>query len=413
MTISPPGSVAFLKASLKTNRGVIDLREMCREVRIHESMMRPYVVMDMTVIDRTNFGNEIRIVGGEELTFVFTNVFGNVRELNLIATKQTNEIMSSGLRAQGSAISFAGPTFLKNKTNKVQESFKNIPGSAAIGQLAKKYLGEGVNKLITSRGMLAEKQPYIVHNQRPLEAITKIRHGLTSLTNSSTGAFAFYADKKGLCLVPLAHAFGQGEMDKFFQDGTVGSSFLDTLRLESQIIAFQGGTSFGSGAMEPGNIAASASAATHSFDFQAKKFIKGMVKKANAGLPGFPLSGTALGAVANEAATHYIPHDPKMNLISPEKDKAAGEKLLGYLAQSGGTFTMMVLLDRGIHLTVGENVNAVLAAPRGDITSPGMGYNRLGGKALIVNLCHHLKNYDSQPQGTTILECAQGGLNIS
>jgi hypothetical protein len=412
MGLSSPGSCAILKASLATNSGTLDLRGMCREVKIHESMLRPFIVLDMQIIDPTNFGNEVRIVGGEELSFVASNVYGDVYDIKLQATKQTNEIMSASLRSQGSTISFAGPAFFKNKSAKVQESFKNIPGSAAIQKIQQKYLGGGLNKMIASMGMLAEKQPYIVHNQRPLEAIKKIRYGITATTSAATGAYAFYQDIKGMNLVPLAHAFGQSAMDEFVQDGTVGRSFLDVFRLESQIIAFAGGTSFGGGSMDPAMIAQSSSAATHKFDFQAKKFFKGMPKKISAGLGGFPLGGV-LAQIAGEAATHYIAHDPNVNMISPDEVKAAGEKLIAHLAQSAGSFTMAVLLDRGIHLTAGENVNAKLAAPRGDLTGRSSQQNRLGGKALIVNLCHHIKNYDSQPQGTTILECSQGGTNLS
>jgi hypothetical protein len=409
MGIAAPGSIAIRKATLKTNNGQMDLRQVCREVRIYESMMRPFIVMDMQCVDPTNFGSQLRITGGEELEFVASNVYGQIYEAKLLATKQTNEVMSSGLRAQGSTISFAGPTYFANKSAKVQESFRNVPGSSAINSIQSKYLGGSFHKLITSKGFLAEQQPYIVNNKSPFDAIKDIRYAITPMMGSTTGAYAYYADKIGHCLVPLQHAFQQGPRDQFIQDGTVGRSFLDVLRLESQIIAFQGGTSFGGGSMDPGDLVRNQSASTHRFDFQQKKFIKGMNKKVDAGLPGFPLAGKIASAAST--AMHYIAHDPNLNAISPEFEKAAGEKLLGHLAQSGGTFTMMVLFDRGINLTAGENVFAKLASPLGDLTGFQVGNNRLGGKALMVNVCHHLKNYDSQPQGTTILECSQGGVN--
>ncbi len=410
MGLATPGSMAIITANLRTNSGTLNLKEHLREVKVFESMMRPYRVIEMHVIDSTNFGNIVRIAGGEELSLVISNVYGERLDITAKAVKQTNDVMAAGLKASGSTITFADDSYFRNKTTKVQGSYQNIPGSSVIQEITSKYLGGSIGRLTASKGLIAEKQPYIISNKRPWDAIKQIRYNLTSTQFSKSGAYAYFRDKAGMVLQPLEQMFAEATpLGSFIQDATVGRSFLDIFRLESQIIAFQGGTSFGGGSMDPAESMKNESGVTHRYDFQEKKFNKGPVRGSPIPSIGtaFPLLNNLFGQI--ERSTHYIPHDPNLRQLSPEEEKGQGEKLLGHLAQSGGGYTMIVLFDRGINLTVGQGVHAKLASPRGDFTDAPFQQQRLGGKALVVNLCHHLKNFDTQPQGTTIVECSQGG----
>jgi hypothetical protein len=411
--VTVPGQVAIVKCQINTNSGPIDLRQFRLDIRVYESMMRPYQIVEMHVIDLTNFGNTVRIEGGEELTLTAMNVYGQEFDIKAKAIKQTGEVSSSGLRAQGTQISFADDSYFRNRTTKVQAAYKNIPGSQVIAQISQQFLGAPISRLTASKGFIASPEPYIIHNKRPWDAIKQIRFGLTSAQDAATGAFAYYKDKFGMCLVPLAQAFREASPEaEFVQDGTVGKSFLDVNRLERQIIALQGGATF-SGSFDPGGAVQAASGVTHSFDFTAKKFVQGLVNKTAmaSGLPGVSaIAGAAFSALGNgERTTHYVPHDPNLRRQDPRAEKNQGEKLLGYTAQGAGAFTMMVLFDLGINLTVGRGVFAKLAPPVGDLTGAFELNTRLGGRALVINLCHHWKNYDSQPQGTTTIECSQGG----
>ncbi len=91
--------------------------------------------------------------------------------------------------------------------------------------------------------------------------------------------------------------------------------------------------------------------------------------------------------------------------------KAGGENKSAELAQDGPGYSMQVLFDLGCKLTVGRGVHATPVVPRGDVTGVYNGPRRAGGLGLIINLTHHIKNYDTKPQGITTVECSQGGVS--
>lgn len=418
--LTVPGKAAVISAVLQSQRGgEIDLREMIRELKIFQSMMRPYLVVDMSIIDRNNFGNEVQIVGGEPCVLKIANADSDILELKLQCVSQKNELMSNTLRAQGSTISMAGEAYFQDQTSKIQMSFRHTLASDAIAKIAK-MIGISKLKIEPTKNFLGEREPYIIQNKRALAAIDAIRSLSTGVKNPATGALAFFADTDGTNLLSLATAMQSPIMDKFVQDGTIGKDAWKAVeQLKSQVIGFQGGTSFsgGAGSAAPAAIAGSRNPVTHTLDTGEKKYNRGLPKTMNFSFGNIIPLGSGLNNLLSgsvETALSFVAHDPRLNRISPVAEKAGGERFLGYLLQNGGSFTCAVLFDRGMKLNVGRKVDVLIPPPIGDQTSPYGGKStnrtRLGGEALIVNLVHHIKNYDTYPQGITILECSQGGI---
>jgi hypothetical protein len=100
-----------------------------------------------------------------------------------------------------------------------------------------------------------------------------------------------------------------------------------------------------------------------------------------------------------------------MEKNSIQAEKSAEEQRYINDVKNGPACTIQVMLDSGINCTVGKGVSANIAAPIGDLQKGGMSGNMTGGNMLVVNLRHHIKNYDSKPRATTIMELAKGGYN--
>lgn len=410
MSFPSPGSVGLRSLKLKTNSGTVDLRMHTFEIRVFESMMRPYIVTEISILDTNNFGNTLRIEGGEEITGAAQTAEGTILEISGKAFKQ--ETGDSIGKSIGTVIHFASQPYFGNKSNKVQGAWKNIIGTDLINQISSRYLGTSITNMIPSKGFLAEKEPYILNNIIPLDAISKIRYGLTSVLNSTTGAYTFFENKFGMNLVPLEQLYDTlSPMQYFIQDSTIGSDFLDMKRITKQIISFKAGASFGGSAVDPAELFRNSKVENHKFDLNSKKFTRGMPTN----IP-FPSLGVSLPGNFNFGLNagnfSFTLRDSNLRKYEPMDEKAGGEKMLGHTVQGSGTWTMTVLLDRGLRLTAGKGVHATPLLPRGDITGSMSNNNRLGGLALVVNVCHLVKNYDSKPQGFTTVECAQGGFRV-
>lgn len=412
MPLLAPGSVGILHLYLRTNKGYVDLKRHTKEIRIFESMMRPYIVTEVALLDSNNFGNTLRIEGGEELSGSALTAEGSYVEFSGKCFKQ--DTGDSVGKSVGTLLHFATEAYFGNKENKVTGAWTNIIGTDLISQIANKYLGKSISKLIPSLGFHAENQPYKLNNVIPFDAINQIRQKLTSAAFSKTGAYTFFQNNIGLNLIPLEQLFSElAPQGYFIQDPTIGSSFLDIKRITSQIISFKAGSSFGGSTVDPSNMYRNLKTENHNFNLNKGKFTRGQPE--NTYIPRLGVSipfniERNIGKIAGNFS--FTLDDLNLRQLNPEKIKANGEKVLGYMTQGSGTWTMTVLLDRGVKLTVGKGVYAKPLLPIGDLTSMDGMENRLGGEALVVNLTHLIKNYDVKPQGFTTVECAQGGFNV-
>lgn len=401
-----PAQAAFKKLTLEG----VNIIPHVTELKIYESLMRPFIVTEIVFTDTNNFGNIMRIEGGESLSGIA--VTSSNSEIIIKGRAYKQETGENVGKSVGSIVHFATEAYFGNKTNKVTLSRPNAVGSSLIQEIASTYLGKPITKLIPSKGLISEREPYQIRNELPLDAINKIRKAITSVTHSSTGAYTFFENKYGLNLLPLEGLFSEPSNGKFIQKETLGTNFTDMAELPEQIIGFRGGSSFGGSAMGVGELIRNITGVeTNSFNTNEKSYTPGNSTRPPMVSLGSFFAGLGLIGKRSQAANflHKVT-DTSLRKFEPMKEKGAGEKALGGRIQGSGSYTMTVLLDEGSKLTAGQMVEAYPLYPKEDLTEKYP--NRFGGRALVVNCMHLIRNYATRPQGITIVECAQGGFNV-
>lgn len=409
----PVGTVRVLNFTIKG----MDLLGALVEAKMYQSILRPFIVCDFQMRDYDGFGNQLKLVGGEPVTFTVISRENIPIRWNGFVTKQSGEIDIDKRRLKGTIITATNQAYIRNEMNKVTGSWKNIPGSSLIAEIHKTYLGgEPIHRMAPSLGMIGEKEPFILRNERPFDSIAKIRYAITSSAYSKSGAYTYFRDIDGYVLLPLEQLFAEASsgVQKFIEDETVGGEPIDPFATNTNILDFKAMTTFGGVGTGFASIAQSASGVSnHTWNWMENKFKKG--PRQNPSSPGFAQGFPAIfGGFAGVADSlmNYTPHDKRMNKISPKDIKAGGEKLTAEMVQNGPGYKMAVLFDLGAKLTVGRGVFAEPIPPNEGITE---GFHRLpkdraGGLGLIINLTHTIKNVgDTRPQGITVVECAQGG----
>lgn len=415
----PVGTVRVHKFTIKG----MDLLAVLVEAKMYQSLLRPFIVCDFQMRDYDGFGNQLKLVGGEPVSFTIMSRENIAIRWNGFVTKQTGEIDIDKRRLKGTIITATNQAYIRNDMNKVTGSWKNIPGSSLIAEIHKKYLGgEPIHRMAPSLGMIGEKEPFILRNERPFDSIAKIRYAITSSAYSKSGAYTYFRDIDGYVLLPLEQLFAEASSDVnkealknyFIERETIGSDALDAFATNNNILDFKAMTTFGGTGTGFSSIAQSASGVSnHTWDFMGNQFKKG--PRGNPSPPGFgkgfPAIFGGFSGVA-DSLMNYIPHDKRMNKISPKDIKAGGEKLTAEMVQNGPGYKMAVLFDLGAQLTVGRGVFAEPIPPNEGLVDAfhRQPKDRAGGLGLIINLTHTIKNVgETRPQGITVVECAQGG----
>lgn len=410
----PIGTVSFHRFTIAG----MNLIDYLIEIKMYQSIMRPYIVCDFIMADRQGFGNKIKLSGGEPVEFLVESRDRIMLQWKGNVTKQDGEMVLEEKKARGTTITATNQAYLHNEINKVTGSWKNVPGSSVIQEIHKTYLGgEPMHRFSPSAGMIGMQQPFVVRDEKPFNAITKIRNEITAAAAAKSGAYTYFRDINGYVLMPLEQLFAEAFGRTFYEDERMGTELSDAFRTHDRMLDFKAMTTFEGSST---GIAAIASAMgnqmTNLLEAQSQKFTKGQPTS-----PGAPNISGVTGAIGGafgfkpviNSLLNYVLHDKqRVGPISQKAQKAPGEKAMGETVQNGPGYKMAVLFDLGAELTVGRGVVANVIPPsagtqRGMRNMPKDG---AGGLGLIVNLTHTLKNVaDTRPEGITVVECSQGG----
>lgn len=407
MTLPTPGRTRIRSLTINGQ----DITQLVREFSIFESLFNPYISAQVSIIDSTNLINNMQIKGNETVNIVFDIWYGRVYEITLKVLSLSNETQTQALRAQSYQLNCVSDVYLNNQTQRVQRAFRNITGTDAIQQLHS-LIGGGAMNISPSRGFIGEQEAYIVSNQQVWNAIQDIRTRITH-DQYRTGAYTYFHDNSGFVLKPLEQLFAELSPTEYFtNDATMGKSWLDAHRQGRNLLGVSSGASFTKG----GRFSIADILRTQG-QAQIASF-NAMSATYNAGQAQTPSGGTTAGTMPNLGGAisggismlNMFSHDPKLEQFSKMIEKAASEQRFIHSVQGGPAYTIQVMIDSGINCTVGKGVYVELAQPIGDMNQ-SYGFNTAGGNMLVVNLHHNIKNYDTNPQGTTIMELAKGGFN--
>jgi len=409
MQLTTPGQARIRQFTINGQ----DLTSYVRELSVFESIFTNHQSAEVIVYDTNNIVNNLRLQGGEPAKIAFDTTTGRVYEADLKVASINNENSTQGLRTQAFKINLIGQAFLANQTMRIQQAFQNIIGTAAIQNIHNRMnLTDGSLSVSASRGFIGEREPYIVSNQRPHDAIQDIRTRLTH-DRFRTGAYTYFRDNESYHLKPLEELFANlNPVEKFTHSATMGASYLDIFRQTHNIIGYMGSASFTNGGRfsVADLLRTGAGARVSTFNTLGAAYQQGQRRTPAQGT----VAGTPIAPQDTQTGTDrtfaLFAHDPRLEQFSKLAEKSDAEQRYVNQIQNAFTCTIQVMIESGINCTVGKGVFAEIAQPIGDVRNPS-GVNLVGGNMLVVNLRHHIKMYDSNPRATTIMELAKGGFN--
>jgi hypothetical protein len=401
----PVGTVVFHEFTVDGR----DLLGYLAEIKMFQSILRPFIVCDFTMRDFDGVSSTLRLTGGEPVYFRVTSREGHTIRWRGYVSKQTGEVDLDRKQARGSIITATTATYIYNEASKITDTWRGIPGSEVIRQIHNQYLGgEPFSRMSVANGLISEQEPYSVRDEKPFDAIAKIRYAITSAAHPRTGAYTYYRDINGQCLMPLEALFNEAASGAliFTERETIGSSAMDVHLTNDNILDFKAMTTFGGTSSGIASIAqAVRRVETDLWQWlNVNNYVQGTPQQIS--IPSLGSGSFSFGRSfgAGVSSRNYPVNDKRINRISPQSIKAAGEKVTAEMVQNGPGYKMAVLFDLGAHLTCGRGV---IAEP---ISLARLSRNaRLrettGGLGLIVNLTHTLKNIlETRPQGITALD---------
>ena len=390
---------------------------MLNQLKVYETIMKPYITAQATIIDNDNILNNLNLTGGESCSFCFDGNRGPIYEQDLFVLSIKGEKSSQSLRTMIYTVELIGEAYFKDKKSLVQQSFKHIPATDAIKQIHNKFIGTDAPLRILSDSLGAiAKESHIVSSVKPFKAIADIRKML-NYAKYDTGNSLYFRDAKSYVLGPLEQLFDELQnQNEFFQRSTWGISFLDLSRVENAIIAAIADVEFGSngrGGLK--DIAGVASQEKKVFDMKAKKVI--INKLASQIKPG-KVIGDALGMLSevvqgvvggHGGVANYMTMDSaNLPAVTDGSNNSEKERLYAALVKNGPCMTVKVPIQSGMICTVGKGIKLNLLPPTGDL---GVGRNLTSGQYLVHSLCHDLKTDDRMVNATTTMSCARAGYN--
>lgn len=396
----------------------VDFTSHVNQLRVYESIKKPYLTAKITIIDNNNVLDNMGLVGGEPVEFSFdggpeTPSYDASLHVLTIKGQKSNE----SLRAQIYDVECIGVAYFNDKKALVQQSFKFLPGTEAIAKIHGQFIGTdaGLRILAQSIGPLS-LQSYIVSAQKPFKAINDIKKRL-NFAGFQTGSCLYFRDAQSYVLAPLEALFAQlSAQQTFFQEATWGKNWFDEVRAQNSIISAVADVDYNdSGRTSMKDIADKVSQEKKVFDFR----IKDLAVNKMAGIPGIgAVVGSAMSVASAVLSGGIGGHGGRPNYsvmdsahlpaqLDPS-NKAEAEQLYQALIKNGPTITVKVPIQSGIQCTVGKGADLKLLPPVGDVNN--IGPNMASGMYMITDLMHYLCSDDRQMTGVTIFQAAKGGL---
>lgn len=416
MTAIQPTKARIRSVYLKN----VDVARHVNKIDVFEDICKQFKTAKIVIIDNNNVINNLKIVGGEEVSFAFDNLLGYVYSDKMNIVSISGEAYAKNKKATVYTINLKGSEYFVDKANIVQHSFKNDTASSAVQKLHSMFFSTGLQVKMPSLGPLALETSHIISSLSPHTAIHQIKN-LATYAQYKTGSTLYFRDASSHVLSPLEFLFDTlSPQDTFIQKATWGSNWQDAFSAYNAIIEadtiIDNHDSAGrttqevSGSSKQGNVI---------FDVKTKSFVVNNLIGQAVGMG--KLAGSASGILSNLSKfssagslggkpnfqiwdTNQTPKENIPSLKTPE------ERLYQDAARNGPQVKIMVPIQSGIKCTVGKGVIAKLLPPVGDMG--GSVTNSVGGLMMVTELVHSVYNNDQSTNGTTTMKCIQGGYNF-
>ncbi len=391
----------------------IEITNFVNKLNVYETIHKPYFTAKITIVDNNNVLNLAgeNLMPGDPASFAFDVGEGKVFECELVLMQMKGNHSSESGRTQVYEVDLIGQEYYNDRSNIVQQSFKGIPTTAAIGAIHSQYIGGALNILMASAGPIS-LQSHIISGDKPFKAIADLRKRL-NFAGIMSGNALYFKNQDGHQLAPLELLLASASpQEEFIQKTTWGVNWFDAVEAQRAIISATAEVLEG-GAGGNQDVAAAANQGKQVFDMKSKS--RKVDKMAGGVSPGGVIGSVAgilkgfAGAVGGHGGLPNYQVMDGSNLpeaLDPSM-KTEAERLMRAIFKNGPMVTVKVPIQGGINCTVGKGAFYKLLPPMGD--SKNFMDNKLSGLYLVTELSHQLHLDDKTMNGVTVMQAARGG----
>ena len=402
----------FLPTKVRLRRftlGPVEITPLITRIKVFESMCTPYIKCDITITDNQGM---IEAIAEDYGTLANMPVIFAFDDGETTYTRKEQKVFSLDAqpseevkRAKVYQLTTIGDSYVKDRSNLVQQSFKNIPATQVAQAIHNRFLGGDapLNILRTSLGAIAKDTigSYPVSNFKPFKAIEDVLK--TATYNIAANPTVYFRDAICYQLGPLQSFFQQSVPTvEVFERATWGTSINDMFEaahyavLASAVLVNEGDAAGGAHRGRLGNIAQAAYQAENVFNLAKGILDKDLPARALDFASLIPVFGKAIGRsggsvnvlISNELRRNFE-HDPSIKRTQEVQFLASVADAVKYLVK--------VPIRPGLKMTAGSGVNARLLAPAG-----AQGRARpAGGHMIVAEIVHDCWFDDRETQATS------------
>ena len=365
-------------------------------IRVYETMCKPYITAEITLINENNYISMLQLSGGEPVTFTIMDSQGKTYSSTQYVTGIPEQITSEGIRTEMVTVISAGIAYHKDRSSMVISSHLLEPITSSIQSVHSTYIGTPLTIVMPSLGMIAKKEigSYIVSNDKPFKAIRDMAARAT-YGGVSTGSTVYFENKFGHVLGPLEAIFNNlAAQTDLIQKDTWGTNFRHMWgadNADSAIIAAKlykkeeeaGPTGGGAGA-QTSQYLFNQFAKSHLID-KAASIVGGLFGGKNGGMQITQFFDQA----RNEASV-----DPSTKTNAEAAYQAKVKKSPNFLIKH--------TIESGMLCTVGLGVNVKFIPPDASMSSSPM-----DGMYLVADICHEVYTDNRVVNGTSTMRAVK------
>jgi hypothetical protein len=372
-------------------------------------MCTPYIKCDITVVDNQGM---IAALAEDNGTLANMPVVFSFDDGETVYSRKEQRVFSvdaqpseEAKRAQVYQIATIGESYVKDRSNLVQQSFKNIPATRVVQSIHDRFLGGDapLSILRQSLGAIAKDTigSFPISNFRPFKAIEDtLRQATYGISANPT---MYFRDANSYQVGPLQAFFQQSTpLVEVVERATWGTSMNDLFEashyavLAAAVLVNKDETMSGAGRGRLGNIASVAYQSENIFDTARGVLAKDTPAKALAFaslIPNFfgPMSrtGGSMNTLVSNILRRELAHDPSIRRTQENQFLASVQDATKYLVK--------IPIRPGLKITAGQGIYARLLGPAGGLKRE----REIGGHMIIAELMHDCKFTDDEVQATS------------
>jgi len=386
-------------------------------LQVFETLCKPYLTAKAIIVDADLIIDEMKIVGGEPVTFTFQTEGGGEYSANLQVFSIKKDTPNKNHRGLLFEMDMIGSEYFGDRTQLVQKAFKNITGTDAIKNLHSEYMKSNLQILVDSMGLLFNKNSHVINSVKPFKAIDDLRRQLT-FAKYPTGSTVYYRDKDGVKFAPAEYLFDSlSAVEQYIQKTTWGASWRDIADSKNAIVDYTTNIQNNSaGRTKVANISAMMKQEYKVINVLSNKLIFNNLASLIpnpivAGMPFGQLAGqimNQINASVHGGSHNYLKIDtqkiPETSVRRTEK-----ENLFKAMLADAPQIFVKVPIQGGLKATVGKGVNIQIMPPIGERETSSEDTSMLSGDALVADLTHDVMN--NSGLSSTVMRLVKGGFN--